>query len=74
MTSSGRRWAFLIGVVIAFALPKRIECGFPDARCARIVDREQCTMYEIEPWGFYLIEKLAGRNVGFAYTRAEECR
>ena len=29
MTSSGRRIAFLIGIVIAFMLPKKVECGYP---------------------------------------------
>ena len=64
MTSSGRRWAFLLGLVIAFALPKRVE----HATIAR------CTRYEVEPFGFYLIERAVGRGVGFAYESGDECR
>lgn len=75
MTSSGRRWALLIGALVAFALPKKIECGFPGGLCSHGGARgEQCTPYEVEPWGFYLIEHLAGRDVGFAYTSGDECR
>jgi hypothetical protein len=74
MTSSGRRLAFFIAVAIAFALPKRVECGYPDTECARIVDGERCTSYEVEPWGFYLIEKIANRDVGFGYSSGEDCR
>lgn len=73
MTSGGRKWAGLIGVIIAFALPYHVECGFPSAECAHIVNKEQCTPYEVEPWGFSLIERLAGRNVGFAYSSGEDC-
>lgn len=74
MTSSGRRLAFFIGVAIAFALPKRVECSYPGATtCGRLVGRQWCTPYELEPFGFYLIEHLAGRNIGFAYTRGDGC-
>lgn len=73
MTSSGRLWALVFGIVIAFALPKHVECGYPGAECARIVHREKCVAYELEPWGFYLIEKLANRDVGFAYKSGEDC-
>jgi hypothetical protein len=74
MTSSGRRLAFLVAVLIAFALPKRVECGFPGRECAHLVGREQCTAYEIEPWVFYGLEQLFSRDVGFAYSSGEECR
>ena len=30
--------------------------------------------YELEPFGFYLIEKLAGADVGFAYSSGDDCR
>jgi hypothetical protein len=74
MTSSGRTIAALLGIVIAFMLPKRVECGFPGGDCGRVVGGERCVAYELEPWGFYLIETLAKRDVGFAYKREEECR
>lgn len=75
MTASGKRWAFLIGALIAFALPKKIECGFPTKDvCSRPgPDGRPCTPYEVEPWGFYLIEYVAGRDVGFAYS-SDDCR
>ncbi len=74
MTSSGRRWAFFIGLLVAFALPKRVECGYPGATCQHVVGKEACSSYEVEPWGFYLIEYVAGRDVGFAYSSGDDCR
>jgi hypothetical protein len=74
MTSSGRRLAFLIAVLIAFALPKRVECGYPGAECAERVGREQCTRYDIEPWLFYGLEHVFSRDVGFAYSSSQDCR
>ncbi|MDB4959572.1 MAG: hypothetical protein JWO36_7141 [Myxococcales bacterium] len=75
MTSSGRRWAFLFGLVVAFALPKKVECGYAGNTCQHTNGlREQCTDYEVEPWGFSLIEQLVGRDVGFAYSSGEDCR
>ena len=75
MTSSGRRIAFFLGLAIAFALPKRIECGHPGATCAHPGTRpgQICSDYEVEPWGFYLLESLLGRDVGFAYSSGEDC-
>ena len=67
-------WAFLIGVVIAFMLPKRVECGYPGAYCGRIVDKEKCVRYDVEPWGFYLLEVVFKTNIGFAYSSEEECQ
>lgn len=73
MTSNGRRLAFFIGVTIAFMLPKQIECGYPGGTCERIVDRRVCHMYEIEPWGFYLLENVFHRDIGFAYSTGDDC-
>jgi hypothetical protein len=73
MTSSGRQLAFLVAVLIAFGLPKRVECGYPGAACAVHHGHELCTSYEVEPWGFYLLENLVGRDVGFAYTSGDDC-
>ena len=64
MTTSGRRWAFLIGILIAFAIPKRVERAHHD----------RCTSYDVRPWGFYLLEAALGGKVGFAYTSGEDCR
>jgi hypothetical protein len=74
MTSSGRRLAFFVAVLIAFALPKRVECTFPGQECAQIVGREKCTRYEIEPWVFYGLEHLLDRDIGFAYSSGDDCR
>ena len=76
MTTRGRRIAFVVAALIAFALPKRVECGYPSGTCQHTGSQhgEVCTPYEIEPWGFYLIELVAGRDVGFAYTSGEDCR
>jgi len=76
MTSSGRRWAFLIGLAVAGALPKRVECGYPGGECQRAsgYHHEVCTAYEVEPLAFYAIEYVVGRDVGFAYSSGDDCR
>ena len=66
--------AFLIAVLIAFALPKRVECGYPGGMCTHVLGKEHCTTYELEPWGFYWLEKLFKRDIGFAYKTGEDCR
>lgn len=73
MTSRGRLVAFLIGITIAFMLPKKVECGHPGAHCGRIVDKRRCVAYEVEPFGFFLIETLVKSDVGFAYKTGEDC-
>jgi hypothetical protein len=73
MTSSGKRLAFFAGVLIAFALPKHVECGFPGATCQVVRGKQLCTSYEVEPWGFYLVEYVIGRDVGFAYSSGDDC-
>lgn len=73
MSSNGRMIAFVLGVVIAFALPKRVECGYPGGSCERIVDRRACRSYEVEPFGFYLLENLFDRDIGFAYSSGDDC-
>jgi hypothetical protein len=77
MSSSGRRLALLVGLVIALGLPKRVDCGYSGATgCQEPGPRhgEMCTPYEIEPWGFSLLEDLFHRPVGFAYSHGEDCR
>lgn len=76
MTYSGRRWAFLLGILFAFAMPKKVECGFPGGVCEHAGPRrhERCTPYEIEPFGFFLLESAFSRDVGFAYSSDEDCR
>jgi hypothetical protein len=75
MTSRGKRIAGVIAVMMLFLLPKQVACGFPGAECAHAAFLGRvCTPYELEPLGFYLIEKVVERDVGFAYTRGETCR
>ena len=73
MTSSGRRWAFLIGVVVAFSLPKHEECGRPGTQCPVIIDHQECAPYELEPLGFSMLERVFKRNIGFAYSSGIAC-
>ena len=61
MTTSGRRWAFVIGVLVALALPKRVET--PHGRC---------TDYVVEPFGVYLLGQIV--DVGLAYSSGRDCR
>lgn len=75
MTLRGRQIAFAFAVLIAFALPRRVDCGYPGATCGHAGKwRTICTGYEVEPLGFYVIELAVHRNVGFAYTTGDDCR
>jgi hypothetical protein len=73
MTTRGRMIAALIGITIAFMLPKRIDCAPGGVGCKRIGQGVGCSLYEIEPFGFFLLEQVVRRNVGFAYERADSC-
>lgn len=75
MTTRGKRISAVIGVMMLFFLPKHVECGYPDGRCGKLgMFRLVCKSYELEPLGFFVIEKLAHRDVGFAYKTGETCR
>jgi hypothetical protein len=75
MTTRGKRITALFAVLVALALPKRVECGYPGTTCGTVgALKLLCTPYEVEPFGFYLVEKLLERDVGFAYTSGEHCR
>jgi hypothetical protein len=75
MSTRGTHLALLIAFSIAFALPKRVECGHPGASCGHAGKfRTICTDYEIEPIGFYALELVLGRDVGFAYSSQSDCR
>lgn len=76
MTSRGKQVAALCGLALVLFLPKHVDCSYPgDTSCTRITGsfHLRCRAYEVEPLGFYLIELLADRDVGFAYTRGESC-
>jgi hypothetical protein len=75
MTTNGKRIAAFIAVVCVFLLPKRIECSYPGEYCRHGNARDQsCVTKELEPFGFYLLEKLFSTDIGFAYSVDEECR
>lgn len=75
MTSRGKQLTLLVAALIALALPKHVDCGYPDGRCGHLgMFRQMCTPYEVEPLGVFLVEKLAGKDVGFAYSSGERCR
>ena len=73
MTARGRMIAGLIGITIAFMLPKRIECGMGSNGCKRIGEGVGCSYYEVEPFGFYLLESLFRTDIGFAYEQSDSC-
>ena len=74
MTTGAMQRAWVLGLLIVFFLPKRVECGYPGGVCALHQGRDVCTSYEVEPLGFYGIEMVLGRDVGFAYSRGDDCR
>jgi len=74
MSTRGTRLAFVFAVVIAGLLPKHVDCAFPGNTCARIVDHRECRDYEVEPFGFYLLELVFRRDIGFAYESGDDCR
>jgi hypothetical protein len=74
MTTRGRVIAALIGITIAFMLPKRIECDLGSTGCKRMGSKPGCAFYEVEPFGFYLLELLVRTDVGFAYEQSDTCR
>jgi hypothetical protein len=75
MSSRGKQLAALLGLVIVFALPKSVECGYPGGTCKRPGSfGRTCVDKELEPFGFYVIELIAKTDVGFAYSSSEHCR
>ena len=75
MTSRGKRIAMLVALIVLFFLPKRVECGFPGNECGHpAILGQYCTPYELEPVGFWGLEKLLHRDIGFAYSHGERCK
>lgn len=74
MTTGALQRAWLFGLLLVFFLPKRVECTFPGEVCTVTRGHDICKSYELEPFGFYGIELLAHRNIGFAYSVDTECR
>ena len=74
MTSRAKQVVGLIAIALALLLPKQVECGYPGGECTFPASgRRLCQTYELEPIGFYLVEWVLGRNVGFAYSRGDTC-
>ncbi|HWU86198.1 MAG TPA: hypothetical protein VN253_02940 [Kofleriaceae bacterium] len=75
MTSRGKQVTALIALALMLFLPKHVECGYPGGECGRDGPfRQVCRRYEVEPMGFYLLELLVERDLGFAYSTGETCR
>ena len=75
MTTRGTQIAIVVAIVLAFFLPRHVPCGRPGASCNREGRwHTTCVSYEVEPFGFYLIELVAKRDVGFAYSTGDDCR
>jgi hypothetical protein len=76
MTARGKQLAVIFGLLVGFLFPKHVECGYPGAKtCSRPgTYGRKCVDYEVEPFAFYLIEKLTKDDFGFAYTSGEECK
>lgn len=75
MTTRGTRLAFVFAIFLVALLPKRVECAYPGATCGHAGRwRTTCTDVDIEPLGFYLLESVLERDIGFAYSHDEECR
>jgi hypothetical protein len=75
MSTRGMRITLAFVIVAAFLLPKRIECSYPGATCGHAGQwRTTCIDFEIEPFGFYVLELAAKRDIGFAYSAGEDCR
>ena len=76
MSSRGKQIAGLIAILLVFFLPKRVRCGYPGADdCTRKGALwTTCSMSELEPLGLYVIELVAKRDVGFAYSTDDICR
>ncbi len=74
MTFHGRRIAFLLAVVGAFALPKDQPCSFPGQACEQVErGRELCTPHELEPFGIFLLESVVRRDLWLRYSTSWEC-
>jgi len=74
MTTRGTRISFAFAVLIVFFLPKRVDCGYPGATCGRAGKWRDLHRLRDRAAGFYMIEVIAGRDIGFAYSAGEDCR
>jgi len=69
MTSNGRRIAFVVALVVAAALPKRVDRGHH----AGSWKGTTCTSYELVPLAIYGVESALSTRTGVAYTSGDDC-
>jgi hypothetical protein len=74
LSTRGKQIAGLIAIACVFLIPKRIECSYPGEYCRHGVGDKSCVDKELEPYGFYLLERLFDTDIGFAYSVTQECR
>jgi hypothetical protein len=75
MTSRAKQITALLAILLVLFLPKQVDCGYPGGECARPASgRRMCRAYDVEPIGLFLLEWVAGRDLGFAYSRGETCQ
>lgn len=74
MTSRGKQTAALVGILFAFALPKKTPCLSPRTSC-ELVEAEgtTCTPTDLEPFGVFALEWLIGDDLGVQYRRWLDC-
>jgi hypothetical protein len=74
MTFRGRRIAFLLAMVVGFALPKDEPCSYPTEACQQVERGKQlCTPHETEPFGIYLLEMVVRTDLPLRYATSLQC-
>lgn len=73
MTTRGTRWALVGVAAVFFFLPKRLPCAFPGQDCSEVRGGRICRNGEVEPLGFYALERVLGRDLGFSYSSQRAC-
>lgn len=69
MTSRGRLITFFVVLLVAGALPKRVERGHHPGRWKG----ETCTTYEMQPLVIYGLESAFSTRIGVAYSSGDDC-
>jgi len=60
--------------IAVLGIPVKQRCGAPGLSCATAVDPQGNVhyYYEVEPFGVYLAEIVAGSNIRLYYTSGED--
>jgi hypothetical protein len=69
MTSRGRMIAGLVALLVACALPKRVERGHHPGASKNAV----CTSYEVQPLVIYGLESALSTRIAFHYEAGDDC-